>query len=110
MSEALRAGFDDAFLARETERSFYAYSFAWEGELEEAHDHGDALVRSLAVPWFDLDGIVEQLVLDPARVDERIEALLAEVGDRNFWWVVGPSTEPVDLTERLVAHGLEVQI
>lgn len=100
----------DEFLARETERTFDEYSFAWEGELEEAHDHGDVLVRALPVPWFDLDGVVARMSFDPAVVEARLDALFAEVGDRNFWWIIGPSSQPADLTERLEARGLKVTV
>jgi GNAT superfamily N-acetyltransferase len=100
----------DDFLAQQTERTFYNYSFAWEGEQEQITEHGDARVISLPVPWFGLEGIVERLSFDPANVDERIDALMAEVGDRNFWWIVGPSSQPADIEERLASRGLQATI
>jgi N-acetylglutamate synthase-like GNAT family acetyltransferase len=100
----------DEFLARETERTFYDYSFAWEGEEEQITDYADARVISLPTRWGGLDGIVERISFDPAHVDERIDALLAEIGDRNFWWIIGPSSQPADLVERLKARGWQVTI
>jgi N-acetylglutamate synthase-like GNAT family acetyltransferase len=100
----------DQFLAQESERTFYDYSFAWEGEAEQVTDYDDVRVIQMPVPWFDVDGVVERMSFDPARVDERLDALFAEVGDRNFWWIVGPSSQPADLTERLTARGLQVSI
>ena len=41
-----------------------------------------------------------------ADVENRIDELLAFFGDAPFYWYVGPSSSPVDLSERLVARGL----
>jgi N-acetylglutamate synthase-like GNAT family acetyltransferase len=36
--------------------------------------------------------------------------LLAEVGDRSYWWAIGPGSTPPDLAERLTARGLRVTV
>lgn len=102
----------DAFLASEAERTFYDYSFAWEGEVEHATDHGDVLVRELPIPWGGLDGVVERIAFDPARLDDRLDALFDELDARRrrLWWIVGEGSRPPDLRERLEARGMQVTI
>src|SRR5260370_41825540 len=95
----------DEFLAQETERTFYDYSFDYEGEVEQITDHDDVRVIQMPVSWFGVDGVVERMSFDSARVDERLDALFTEVGDRNFWWVVRPTSQHDDLIERRTARG-----
>jgi hypothetical protein len=97
----------EEFLASETERTFYDYSFAWEGEAEHIVTNSQYRLIELPVPWFSLDGVVERMAFDAKDVDAQLDALFAMVGDRRFWWIVGPSSQPADLTERLVARGLQ---
>jgi GNAT superfamily N-acetyltransferase len=97
----------DEFLAREAERTIMDYSWAWEGEREHVEDLGGAVLRWLDVPWFGLDGMVVHLNCDPARVDAQLDDIIARVEEngRKCWWVVGPSAQPPDVADRLVAHG-----
>lgn len=99
-------------LAREAERTIMDYSWRWEGEREQVDDLGGALRRSLAVPWFGVDGMIVHVNLDPARADEQLDTVIArsEEGGRRLWWVVGPSAHPVDVVDRLVARGFERSI
>jgi predicted N-acetyltransferase YhbS len=48
--------------------------------------------------------------LDPSQIDASITAALAPFQARNLplTWMVGPGTQPQDLGQRLVAHGLEL--
>jgi hypothetical protein len=96
---------DDAFLAREAERTLYAYSSAWEGNDERVLDVGDALVRVQPSR-----GEVVALRVDAADIDGRLDALIGQVGAHagRYLWVVGPSTRPRDLADRLVARGFDV--
>lgn len=112
MSMAVSRAFTDAFLAQEIERTIYEYSWAWEGEREQTIDTGDALIHVVDVPWFGNDGFAGRLVFDPATLEERLAAVLAqaEAGGRTFVWITGPSTRPLDLPERLPAHGLAAAI
>jgi N-acetylglutamate synthase-like GNAT family acetyltransferase len=100
----------DQFLARQTEETFDNYSFAWEGEIEEVAGAGGVRLIHLPARWFDLDGVVTRLRLGQDGIEERLDQLLAEIGDRNYWWVIGPSSTPLDLTERLIARGLQVTV
>lgn len=97
----------DAFLAREVERTILDYSWAWEGEREHLDDLDGVLMRHLDVPWSGIDGMMVHVNLDPAHVDERLDAAIArsEAGGRTFWWIVGPSAQPADVVERLEARG-----
>lgn len=97
----------DEFLAGEAERTILDYSWAWEGEREHVEDLGGALLRRLDVPWFGLDGMVVHVRCDPERVDEQLDAIIAQVEERapRCWWVVGPSAQPSDVADRIVAHG-----
>jgi N-acetylglutamate synthase-like GNAT family acetyltransferase len=100
----------DAFLARQTEETFDNYSFAWEGEVEEVQDEGDVRLVHLPERWSGLDGLVVRMHLNPDGIEERLDALLARVGNRNYWWAIGPSSGPADLQDRLLARGLRVGV
>jgi N-acetylglutamate synthase-like GNAT family acetyltransferase len=100
----------DAFLARQTEETFDNYSFAWEGEAEHVEDGDDVRLIHLPERWSGLDGVVARMKLSPDGIDKRLDALLAAVGDRNYWWAIGPSSTPPDLAERLTARGLRATI
>lgn len=104
------AALTDEFLAREAERTLLDYSWAWEGEREHLDDLGGALLRWLEVPWFGLDGMVVHLCCDAARVEQQLDALIARVGERRCWWIVGPSAQPPDIAERLVARGFVKEV
>ncbi len=97
----------DAFLAREAERTILDYSWSWEGEREHVEQLDGAVLRWLDVPWFGLDGMVVHVNCDPRRIDQQLDALIAraETGGRQCWWVVGPSAQPADVVERIVAKG-----
>lgn len=97
----------DEFLAREAERTILDYSWAWEGEREHVENLDGAVLRRLDVPWFGLDGMVVHVNCDPARVDQQLDALIAQVEARapHAWWVVGASAQPADVVDRIVARG-----
>lgn len=91
-----------AIASGELERIIYGYSEAWEGKLERAIELGDALVRAQPT-----HGTVMRVNLAPVRVDERLDALIAQVaatGGRCLW-IVGPGTRPADLGDRLMRRG-----
>lgn len=101
------ATLSDDFLAREAERTLLDYSWAWEGEREHADDLDGALLRWLDVPWSGLDGMVVRVDCDPERVDQQLDGMIArvEARGRRCWWIVGPSAQPPDIAELLVARG-----
>lgn len=70
-------------------------------------DEGDVLIRSLAVPWSGHDGFIVRPALDRATAEERVDEIIASTdGDsRRFVWVLGPSCQPANLGEMLVARG-----
>lgn len=100
-----RSTADDSFLAREAERTLYAYSATWEGTDERVLDVGDALVRVQPS-----GGEVVALQVDAADIDGRLDELIRQVGAHagRYLWVVGPSSRPHDLADRLVARGFDV--
>ncbi|HVA91311.1 MAG TPA: hypothetical protein VNL71_15865, partial [Chloroflexota bacterium] len=98
----------DDFLAAETERTLYDFSFAWEGLIETVSDYGDVVIRALPEVGPNLAGWVAPIAIDPARADERLDELWPEYGERPFRWLIGPGSQPPDLTERLLARGLTV--
>jgi hypothetical protein len=112
MSTGVARAFTDEFLRQEIERTLYEYSWTWEGEREQTIDTGDALIHVLDVPWFGNHGFAGRLIFDPATVEERLDAVLAqaEAGGRSFVWITGPSTRPLDLPDRMIARGLEAPI
>lgn len=94
-------------LAAEPERTMNTYKMAWEGEREEDVDLGGALLRSLAVPWFGVNGLVVEQRYAPESVDQRLEELTereASQGHR-YLWIVGPRSQPSDLSDRFERLG-----
>ena len=90
----------------EVERIIWAYSEEWEGKRERALDLGEALVR-VAPPIINK---VTHLALDPTRVDERLDILIARVAADagRCVWMIGPGTRPAALNARLLARGFTV--
>src|SRR5579875_2562453 len=99
-------------LAREPERTIYDYRWAWEGENEEVRQLDGAIVHEMLVRWAGVNGLVVNIDLDPADPDGNLDRLIAELGtdDRRFLWVIGPSTRPADLAQRLEARGMIVGV
>jgi GNAT superfamily N-acetyltransferase len=91
------------------EATIYNYSWEYEGERERRLGGSHALVHVLDVPWFGSAGFAGRLRFDEARVEEQLDAVLAEVGDadRPFVWITGPSTQPANVSELLAARGLK---
>lgn len=98
----------DEFLAREAERALLDYSWAWEGERELVENLDGAVLRWLEVPWSGIHGMVMHMSCDPDRVDQQLDRMIAQVeeGGRRCWWIVGPSAQPPDVADRMVARGL----
>lgn len=97
---------DDVALSAEVERTLEEYSEAWEGRLEDVGPAGRGIARwngsgGFAIPRFAGPHVDEQLT-------EAIERL--EGAGRRYAWVVGPSTEPSDLGDRLVARGFALTL
>lgn len=97
---------DDEALRAEIERTLADYSEAWEGHQEEVAPAGGGIARwnghsGFAIPRFTGTRLDDQL----ARTIDRLEGL-----GRRYAWVVGPSTEPADLADRLVSHGFQLTL
>jgi hypothetical protein len=97
----------DEALVHEIQRTIQDYEFAWEGEHEEVLDFGETRVRTIAVPWYGVDGMAAYFKFDEATVDPRLDDILgeAESGGQRFIWMVGPGAQPADLGDRFVTRG-----
>ena len=72
----------------------------------EMHDDGDVLWVVTGVPVPAFNGVLRTHV-PPQRVDATVEMLSADLARSGLpWsWYVGPASWPLDLAERLEAHG-----
>jgi hypothetical protein len=97
----------DEALVNEIQRTIQDYAFAWEGEQEQLLDFGETRVRTIAVPWYGVDGMASYFNFDPATVDSRLDEILAEAegGGKRFVWMIGPGARPTDLGDRFAARG-----
>ncbi len=98
---------NEELLAGEPERTMNEYRMAWEGEREEDIDLGSSLLRSLAVPWFGVNGLVVQQRYSPEHADQRLQEHMHEEerkGNR-YLWIVGPRSQPADLGVRFERLG-----
>lgn len=91
----------DKALSAEVQRTLADYSEAWEGHAEDVSPAGDGIARwngnsGFAIPRFTGADVDAQL----AQTIEHLEG-----SGRRYAWVVGPSTEPADLGERLSSRG-----
>ncbi|HET7030104.1 MAG TPA: GNAT family N-acetyltransferase [Candidatus Limnocylindrales bacterium] len=71
------------------------------------HDDGDVIHGTTGIPFEAFNGATVAR-FEPATADERIEAVLApfRAGRIDMSWMLGPTSRPADLAERLLAHGL----
>jgi ribosomal protein S18 acetylase RimI-like enzyme len=101
--EAPSAAMVRAIEANELERFAYLSRFPG-GELH----HGSQLTYFLTgIPYLLFNGILSAR-LPPDDLDERIARALAPFASRKLpmFWMTGPSTQPADLGQRLLAAGL----
>lgn len=97
----------EEFLSTEPERTMNEYKMAWEGECEQDIDLGGALLRSLAVPWFGVNGLVVHQAYSIESVDRTLQDLVREeeYQRQRYLWIVGPHSQPFDLGERFERLG-----
>lgn len=95
---------DDEALRAEVERTLADYSDAWEGHEEEIAPAGAGIAR-----WNGRSGFAIARFIGPT-VDEQLTQAIEQLegSGRRYAWVVGPSTRPADLGERLAAQGFEL--
>ncbi len=72
----------------------------------EIYDMPDLLWVSTGVPIDSFNGVFRS-ILDPQRADTQIEEIMQEFRRRQLpmLWQLGPSSQPLDLRQRLLAHG-----
>jgi hypothetical protein len=72
----------------------------------EIYDTPDLLWISTGVPIDSFNGVFRS-ILDPQRADTQIEEIMQEFRRRQLpmLWQLGPSSQPLDLRQRLLAHG-----
>lgn len=97
----------EELLATEPERTMNEYKMAWEGEREQDVDLGGAVLRSLAVPWFGVNGLVVHQAYSAESVDRKLQDLVREeeYQRQRYLWIVGPRSQPLDLSERFERLG-----
>jgi len=72
----------------------------------EIYNTPDLLWVSTGVPIDSFNGVFRS-ILDPLRADTQIEEIMQEFRRRRLpmLWQLGPSSQPLDLRQRLLAHG-----
>ena len=72
----------------------------------EIYDTPDLLWIATGVPIDSYNGVFRS-ILDPLRADTQIEKIMEEFRRRRLpmLWQLGPSSQPPDLRQRLLAHG-----
>lgn len=97
----------DASLTRAIEESLAAYQVSL-ARLPgaEVYDTPNLLWVSTGVPLDFFNGVFRS-TLHPLRADAQIQQVMAELHRRRLplYWQVGPSSQPADLPQRLLAHG-----
>jgi ribosomal protein S18 acetylase RimI-like enzyme len=75
----------------------------------EVVDGGDITICSTGLAFRSINGAVG-IAFDPATADERIGEISGWFGERGLpWrWLVGPTSRPVDLGDRLLRAGFEL--
>lgn len=92
---------DDA-LSAEIERTMAEYSFTWEGYEEEVTPLGQGVARRNGAEGFAMPRFVGP------DIDAQLGAAIDSIeGTRRYIWVMGPSSEPADLADRLMARGFQ---
>lgn len=95
--------------AQEAERTLYKASSTWEGidAQEIPLDIGEIILR--IQPGF---AAAMPLRFDPATVEEQLSHAIQQVERMVPWclWVIGPSSQPVDLEQRLVSREFVVRM
>jgi GNAT superfamily N-acetyltransferase len=95
-------------LTRAIEESLAAYRVSLAQRLPggEVYDYPDFLWVTTGVPIDFYNGVF-RCHLDPLRVDAQITEIMEEFRRRRLpmYWQVGPTSQPVDLRYRLLAHG-----
>lgn len=93
--------------AQEVERTMYSFSPLWEGIEAREFDLGNAVL--ITQPGF---AFVQRLCFEPGDTDERLDALIERVESQvsGCLWLLGPSAQPLDLAERLMARGFSLAL
>ncbi len=88
-------------LIQEVERGLYGRSYTWEGKPEQIFDFGEIVVHTQP-------GLAVALCLrfSTDQVDRRLDEIITQVAPhvQRCLWVIGPSTRPLDLEERLLSR------
>ena len=104
----VRTDVSPAALAAAIEANTHDAFARWEHALGAAfHEGADVTYATSAVPLHLANGVI-RTHLTTANADSRIAAIIGDLraNDEPFAWLIGPSSQPDDLTARLEARGL----
>lgn len=95
--------------AQEVERVLYEASSAWEGIDAQEISLGVGEVILRIQPGF---AAAMPLRFDTATVEEQLDRAIGQIEKLVPWclWVIGPSSQPADLRQRLIDRGFAVRI
>ena len=98
-----------SLLTHEVERVLYESSSAWEGIDAQEIPLGVGEVVLRIQPGF---AAAMPLRFETGAVEEQLDQVMQQVERLVPWclWVIGPSSRPLDLKQRLVAHGFAVRM
>jgi ribosomal protein S18 acetylase RimI-like enzyme len=76
----------------------------------DIHEEADVVHGTTGIPLPVFNGVTNAR-FEPATADDRIEAVLRPFRDGRveMTWLVGPTSSPPDLVDRLLAHGLAIE-
>jgi GNAT superfamily N-acetyltransferase len=101
---------DDELLAM-ADRQSAAFFLATRGHAwSDVHEDADVVHGTTGIPLPIFNGATNAR-FDPETADARIETVLRPFRDRriDMTWIVGPTSTPPDLVDRLISHGLAIE-
>ena len=101
---------DDELLAMADRQSAAFFLATRDRPWSDIHEESDVVHGTTGIPLPVFNGATNAR-FEPATADDRIEAVLRPFRDGriDMTWIVGPTSSPPDLVDRLLAHGLAIE-